>query len=187
MLFATLARIRHPATWRLNSGVRRQKNILFQPRLACPAAPLTFAPLPSLAAALIAFGSQTMLRTASNTRSSFAYVAFVRFGNSGWFGLLSDKTRYGLNQENVTSFERLEIASDSIADAWISARFNKEGTVQIVYGEEEVSVLSAADFVSHWRSIFVPCRDDAIILHNFNKSILFYCHEDELEHGMRAA
>ena len=99
----------------------------------------------------------------------------------------SDKTRYGLNQENVTGFERLEIASDSIADAWLSARFKKEGTVQIVYGDDEVNVLSAADFVSRWRSIFVPCRDDAIILHNLSKSILFYSHEDELEHGMRAA
>jgi hypothetical protein len=99
----------------------------------------------------------------------------------------SDKTRYGLSQDNVTGIEQLIIVSDSIADAWISSRFRKDGTVQIVYGDDEVGVLSAADFVSHWRSIFVPSRDDAIILHNSNKSILFYCHEDELEHGMRAA
>ena len=89
VLCATLARVRRPATGRLNSGVRRQKNIRFQPPFACSAAPLTFAPLPSLAAALIPFGSHAMLRIVLQARSRFASVAFARFGNSGWCGLCS--------------------------------------------------------------------------------------------------
>ena len=89
VLYATLAHVRRPATGRLNSGVRRQKNIRFQPHFACSAAPLTFAPLSSLAAALIPVGSHAMLRIALLARSRFTSVAFARFGNSAWCGLCS--------------------------------------------------------------------------------------------------
>ena len=88
-LYATLAHVRRPATGRLNSGVRRQKNIRFQPRFSCSAAPLTFAPLPSLAAALVVFSNHAMLRKVRMARSGLASVVFARFGNSGWFGLWS--------------------------------------------------------------------------------------------------
>ena len=86
---ATLARVRRPATGRLNSGVRRQKNVRFQPRIACSAAPLIFAPLPSLAAALVVFSHHAMLRIVRLARSRFTSVAFVRFLDSGWCGLCS--------------------------------------------------------------------------------------------------
>ena len=89
VLYATLAHVRRPATGRLNSGVRRQKNIRFQPRFSCSAASLIFAPSPSLAAALAVFSNHAMLRIVLLARSRFTSVAFVRFGNSGWLGLFS--------------------------------------------------------------------------------------------------
>jgi hypothetical protein len=103
----------------------------------------------------------------------------------GYAILFSDKTRYGLCRETVADIERLEIASQAIADAWLASRFRAEGSVQIFFGGGEACVLTAADFVARWRSLFLPSRDDAMILHNANKSILFYCHEDELEFGFR--
>ena len=87
VLYATLAHVRRPATGRLNSGVRRQKSIRFQPRFACSAASLIFAPSPSLAAALVAFSNHAILRIVRLARSRFASVAFYRFGNCGWCGL----------------------------------------------------------------------------------------------------
>ncbi len=99
----------------------------------------------------------------------------------------SDKTRYGLNHKFVLGVERIEISSTSIAEAWLCSRLINEGNVQVVYGHDEVCVMAAADFVLHWQSIFLPSRDDAIILHNLNSSIFFYCHENELEYGLRAA
>ena len=78
-----------PRSARLNSGVRRQKNIRFQPRLACSAASLIFAPSPSLAAALALFSNHAMLRIVRLARSRFASVTFSRFGNCGWCGLCS--------------------------------------------------------------------------------------------------
>ena len=89
VLYATLARVRCPATGRLNSGVRRQKNIRFQPRFAYSAASLILAPSPSLAAALVVFSNHAMLRIVRLARSRFASVAFSRFGNWGWCGLCS--------------------------------------------------------------------------------------------------
>ena len=89
VLCATLAHVRRPATGRLNSSVRRQKNIRFQPLFACSTASLIFAPLPSLTAALVVFSNHAMLRTIRLARSRFASVAFSRFGNCGWCGLCS--------------------------------------------------------------------------------------------------
>jgi hypothetical protein len=90
VLYATLAHVRRPATGRLNSSVRRQKNIRFQPPFACSAAPLIFAPFPSLAAALAVFSSHAMLRIVRLARSKFACVAFARYGNSGCCGICSE-------------------------------------------------------------------------------------------------
>ena len=84
VLYATLAHVRRLATGRLNSGVRRQKSIRSQLRFSCSSAPLIFAPLQSLAAALVVLSNHAMLRIVRLARSKFASVAFARFGNSGW-------------------------------------------------------------------------------------------------------
>ena len=89
VLYATLARVRCPATGRLNSGVRRQKNIRFQPQFSCPAAPLIFAPLPPLAAVLVVSSHHAMLRIVRLARSRFTSVAFGRFRNGVWHGQCS--------------------------------------------------------------------------------------------------
>lgn len=93
--------------------------------------------------------------------------------------------RYGLNVVTVEGIERHEIKSDSIADAWLKSRLHSSGTVQIVYSDKDVCVVSATDFLAKWQIIFTPCRDDVIILHNLNREILFYWHEGELEFGRR--
>lgn len=38
-----------------------------------------------------------------------------------------------------------------------------------------------------WDNIFMPCRDYVVVLHNLNKSILFYLHYQVLEIGVRCA
>lgn len=98
----------------------------------------------------------------------------------------SSKKRYGLNEESVLNIEHLEIQSYHVAHEWLRKRFPNQGTVQIVYSESEVCVVSAEAFFAHWREIFVPARDDAIIIHNLTSEVLFYCHEEELEVGYRS-
>jgi len=97
----------------------------------------------------------------------------------------SHKTRYGLNPATVSDIERHVIESDSVAQAWLDARWPYTGTVQIVYGGDDVCVIDAKDFLAQWKNIFTPSRDDAIALHNLSNAVLFYCHEDELEVGCR--
>jgi hypothetical protein len=41
--------------------------------------------------------------------------------------------------------------------------------------------LPASTFVEQWRDIFLPSRDDAIIIDENHQWALFYCHEDEFE------
>ena len=111
-----------------------------------------------------------------------------RARNAYAYGLqFSSSKRYGLSEATVRSVERLVIESYSVADAWMRDRIHAEGTVQVVYGEAEVAVLAAADFLAKWREIFVPGRDDAIVLHNLSSTVLFYSHQDELEVGVREA
>lgn len=93
--------------------------------------------------------------------------------------------RYGLREDRVAGFESLQIQSDSAASAWVAARFPAAGTVQIVYGPGEVCVIEAEVLRKSWLSLFVPGRDDAIVLHNLTEAALFICHESELEFGYR--
>ena len=97
----------------------------------------------------------------------------------------SSSTKYGLKVDTVCDIEALLIHSYSVADNWIKDRLGRAGTVHIVYGGDDVCVISAQDFLNNWRNIFVPSRDDVVVLHNLSESVLFYCHEEELEFGRR--
>ncbi|QBE64448.1 hypothetical protein [Pseudoduganella lutea] len=97
----------------------------------------------------------------------------------------SDTNRYGLNEKTTHKIERHIIESRSVADIWLKTRLCAQGTLQIIYGPDHVCVVDAEVFLKHWQDIFVPARDDAIILHNIDKTVFFYCHEEELEVGIR--
>jgi len=79
------------------------------------------------------------------------------------------------------------VKSYNVAEQWVKDTISSSGTVQIVYGKDEVCVIEAQEFVNNWQHIFMPARDDAIILHNMSNKIMFYCHEEELEVGERDA
>lgn len=112
----------------------------------------------------------------------------VRAKNAYDYALqFSAKTHYGLNSATVDQLERLEVESYSVADAWLKGRLPADRTVQIVYGDDDVCVLPAIEFLAKWQDIFVPARDDAVVLHNLGSGVLFYCHEEELEYGQRKA
>lgn len=115
-------------------------------------------------------------RWLSEKRAKNAYAHALQF---------SSDRRYGLNERTTEHIEQHIIESRSIADAWLRARVRAEGTLQIVYGPDHVCVIDAAAFLNCWQDVFVPSRDDAIILHNFDKTVFFYCHEEELEVGTR--
>lgn len=97
----------------------------------------------------------------------------------------SHPKRLGLNQETVANIDRLIVESYSVAHGWLNARLPSTGTVQIVYSEADVAVVEASVFLAKWQDIFVPSRDDAVVLHNLSATVLFYCHEEELEIGQR--
>lgn len=61
----------------------------------------------------------------------------------------SAKTRYGLCEATVDRIEHLDIESRAVADAWLRRRLPIDGTVHVVYGDDEVCVVPAA---SSWRS-----------------------------------
>lgn len=116
------------------------------------------------------------VRWLDEVRSKNAYEYALKFNSN---------TRYGLNDDTVANIEHLDIESYSVAKSWLSDRLSKNGTLQIVYGHAEVCVIEAETFLARWADIFMPCRDDAIILHNNDETVLFYCHEEELEIGKR--
>jgi hypothetical protein len=128
------------------------------------------------------------LRSAEYEKAGVAarWLAPERARNAYDYALkYSRPERYGLNEQGVSNIDRLVIGSYSVADAWLKERFDSNGTVQIVYGESEVSVMDTTTFLMRWRDIFCPGRDDSIVIHNLSPAILFYCHEEELEIGQR--
>ena len=118
------------------------------------------------------------VRWLDNEHAKNAYEFALKF---------SDTNRYGLNQDSVNNIEQHIIESYSVADQWLKSRLCNEGTLQVVYGPDEVCVINSDEFLQNWQQIFVPSRDDAIIFHNLDKTVLFYCHEEELEVGQRNA
>lgn len=121
-----------------------------------------------------ALGLDARWLTGERAKNAYAYA--LQF---------SDNNRYGLNEQTTDKIERHIIESRSVADAWLRTRLRAEGMLHIVYGPDRVSVVDAAAFLNCWQDVFVPARDDAIILHNIDKTVLFYCHEEELEVGTR--
>jgi hypothetical protein len=117
------------------------------------------------------------VRWLSPERSKNAYAFALSYTHS---------KRYGLNETTVEDIQRLEISDYRCAKRWLAERVFAEGTVQIVYGDE-VCVVDSEKFIEYWDQIFVPARDDAIVLHNLNSQVLFYCHEEELEFGYRVS
>jgi hypothetical protein len=55
----------------------------------------------------------------------------------------------------------------------------------VVYGEEEVFRVSSSVFISRWRDMFLPSRDDVVVIPPSEEWCLFYCHEDEFEFGKK--
>lgn len=94
---------------------------------------------------------------------------------------------YGLEPSTTHQNQKHTIRSASVARQWLQDRLSADGTVQIVYSKDSVCVLPAQEFLNHWDSIFCPGRDDAVILHNLTSTLVFYCHEEELEIGIRKA
>jgi hypothetical protein len=110
------------------------------------------------------------------TKAQHAYAYALRY---------SHPKRLGLNEQTVEGIDRLVIESYAVAKRWLAARLPAVGTVQVVYSESNVAVLNAIEFAARWHEIFVPARDDAVVLHNDSATVLFYCHEEELEIGQR--
>lgn len=115
-------------------------------------------------------------RWLTEERAKSAYVHALQY---------SSDRRYGLNEQTTDNIENHIIVSRNVANAWLRVRLRVEGTVQVVYGDDDVCVIDTESFLNSWQDIFVPSRDDAIILHNIDKTVLFYCHEEELEVGVR--
>lgn len=115
-------------------------------------------------------------RWLTEERAKTAYAHALQFTST---------KRYGLNEQTIDNIEQHIIESQPVADAWLKARLRAEGTLQVVYGPDDVCVIGAAAFLNCWLEVFVPSRDDAIILHNIDKAAFFYCHEEELEVGTR--
>ena len=94
--------------------------------------------------------------------------------NSYQYALNFSSTQYyGLNPETVRDIEKLERYSDSVAKEWVKERLSSSNTVQVVSSDQLVFVIPADQFLENWQDMFLPVRDDAIILHNTNKTVMF--------------
>ena len=97
----------------------------------------------------------------------------------------SSKNHYGLDKNTVSNICLFNIVNEPIAKRWLIEQFPGHGTVEIIHGETAVCLLQTETFLAHWFNLFMPSRDDVLILHNESNYIAFYCHEDFIEVGQR--
>jgi hypothetical protein len=97
----------------------------------------------------------------------------------------SSRERYGLNEYTVAGIESVKIESLSVATEWLKSRIKAPALVQIIHSESEVCILGVDAFLANWQNLFAPGRDDVIVLHAEEPTVLLYCHEDEFEIGTR--
>lgn len=91
------------------------------------------------------------------------------------------RTRYGLDETAIAAVERLSVDEPGPdAQHWLAERVGA-GELLLVFGQDEVFRVPAAVFLSGWRNMFCPSRDDVVIVPAGGGWVLFYSHEDEFE------
>lgn len=112
----------------------------------------------------------------SSTEAALAYQSAERF---------DCKTRYGLDPNSVCNVEVWQLTDDLAADTrWLRRRISEPvGSVIVVFGRAEVARMHVRSFLEHWSVMFMPARDDAIILPERGGWGLVYCHEEFFEYG----
>jgi hypothetical protein len=109
--------------------------------------------------------------------TSRAYEFAMRF---------SSKSRYGLEPDAVRNIERLDVDDPSVdSNTWLIERIGMD-SVTVILSRQEICRMEGSFFAAEWRDMLCPSRDDAIILCEGSAGILFYCHEDEFEFGLRS-
>lgn len=109
----------------------------------------------------------------SEAREMYAYAS--HFNNN---------ERYGLDPDHIDAIERFVARGhEAEASAWLRERIDSSDSVYVVYGRDDVAVMSADFLVSEWLNLLAPSRDDAILIDAAGWWVAFYCHEDEWEWG----
>lgn len=94
--------------------------------------------------------------------------------------------RYGLDEQFWEIATRWNVSGNEEKDnAKLSSLLSEE--FFLVFGDNEVCRISRSSFIKHWRDMFVPSRDDVIVIPSSEEWCLFYCHDDEFEFGRKKA
>jgi hypothetical protein len=98
---------------------------------------------------------------------------------------LCSRTRYGLDERAFGVIERLKVDEPSVPPGeWLAKRVG-EGELLLVFGRDDAFRVSASLFLGRWQDMFLPSRDDVVILPCGGEWVLFYSHEDEFEFAQR--
>ncbi len=98
----------------------------------------------------------------------------------------TSKERYGLDEQLWEVIERWDVENAG-EDATRSrlARHAIDPEVIAYFSPQDVCRMSREVFLAHWQDMFMPSRDDVIVMPLSGGWCLFYCHEDEFEAGKR--
>jgi hypothetical protein len=92
---------------------------------------------------------------------------------------LQSHQHYGFDPSAVRDIER--VSSETDVTAWLQERVLRSERAIVVFGCDAVCRLPVSTLIEQWRDMFLPSRDDVIIIDESREWALFYCHEDEFE------
>ena len=121
----------------------------------------------------------------------------VRFSPKLWWFLEADaalvftraekamsRERYGLDENTWEIVARWDVEKTGLkATRAMLAQYLLEESLLICFGRKDVCRLSRSLFLDHWQDMFIPSRDDVLIMSESCTWAAFYCHEDEFEIG----
>ncbi len=98
----------------------------------------------------------------------------------------TSKERYGLDERLWEIVDSWDV--EKIGGVETRARLALhivDPEVIVFFGHQDVCRMSREAFLMHWQDMFMPSRDDVVVMPDSGAWCLFYCHEDEFEAGRR--
>ena len=95
---------------------------------------------------------------------------------------LLSKSEYALERRHLRNLESTVAHPVQKATQWLKQRI-ESGPLYVVFGEKQVCLVSHTFLLKHWQDMFMPSRDDVVVLPVSGKWVLYFSHEEDIEYG----
>ncbi len=86
--------------------------------------------------------------------------------------------KWGFDRTKVTNIVEHKVDDEETAKLWLVENMENTSLVYVVFGPKEVLGTGSKIILENWSDLFLPSRDDVLVLAQSGPKIAFYWHED---------